>query len=275
MRTIKKAQNGAKTADSTAYFKKSADINAKVARTAAKYGDRNLSEKAMKDSYEDTRSMLRQTRKGQPGYDKNGYPVKKKAQNGATTNPPKKTWQQMTQGEKGAKKKELVEKGGIALFNKYKDSVGKVVMNKIQGDFNKGATSMGMTPEQYSKYLDRQKKKPDTNTSSSDFKEKRYNVVCGKGGCKKNGGSIKKAQNGATTTPTYKNIAKPTRIRTVKKDYVPTAKDSTRYKRGFEDAVKGKNKLFPSRARVQGYREAKERGLAPKAKVGKKVTKKK
>ena len=81
---VKKAQNGTKTADSTAYFKKSADINAKVARTAAKYGDRNLSEKAMKDSYEDTRSMLRQTRKGQPGYDKNGYPLKKKMKNGGS-----------------------------------------------------------------------------------------------------------------------------------------------------------------------------------------------
>jgi hypothetical protein len=117
----------------------------------------------------------------------------KKAQNGATTTP-KKTWQQMSAGEKGAKKKELVEKGGIALFNKYKDSVGKVVMNKIQGDFNKGATSMGMTPEQYSKYLDRQKKKPDTNTSSSDFKEKRYNVVCGKGGCKSGRSGLKVAK---------------------------------------------------------------------------------
>jgi hypothetical protein len=191
----------------------------------------------------------------------------KKAQDGATT-PPKKTWQQMSAGEKGAKKKELVEKGGIALFNKYKDSVGKQALGKIQGEFNKGATSMGMTPEQYSRYLDKQKKKPDTNTSSTDFKEKRYNVVCGKGGCKKNGGSIKKAQNG-TSTPTYKNIAKPTRIRTVKKDYVPTAKDSTRYEKGFKDAVEGKNKLFPSRVRVQGYREAKERGLAPKAKDGK------
>jgi hypothetical protein len=198
----------------------------------------------------------------------------KKAQNGATTNPPKKTWQKMTAGEKGAKKKELVEKGGIELFNKYKDSIGKEAMGRIQGEFNKGATSMGMTPEQYSRYLDRQKKKPDTNTSSSDFKEKRYNVVCGKGGCKKNGGSIKKAQNGIAT-PTYKNISKPTKIRSVKKDYVPTAKDSTRYKKGFEDAVKGKNKLFPSRARIQGYIEAKERGLAPKAKAGKKVTKKK
>lgn len=120
----------------------------------------------------------------------------KKAQNGATT--PKKTWQQMSAGEKGAKKKELVEKGGIALFNKYKDSIGKEAMGRIQGEFNKGATSMGMTPEQYSRYLDKQKKKPDTNTSSSDFKEKRYNVVCGKGGCKKNGGSIKKAKSGAS-----------------------------------------------------------------------------
>jgi len=96
---------------------------------------------------------------------------------------PKKTWQQMTQAEKTAKKIELVKKGGIGLFNKYKDSVGNQAMNKIQGEFNKGAQSMGMTPSEYSKYLDKQKKKPDTNTSSSDFKEKRYNVVCGKGGC--------------------------------------------------------------------------------------------
>ena len=198
----------------------------------------------------------------------------KKAQSGATTNPPKKTWQQMSAGEKGNKKKELVEKGGIALFNKYKDSIGKEAMGRVQGEFNKGAKSMGMTPEQYSKYLDRQKKKPDVNQGDGGFKEKRYNPVCGKGGCKKNGGSIKKAQNGIAT-PTYKNISKPTKIRSVKKDYVPTAKDSTRYEKGFEDAVKGKNKLFPSRARVQGYREAKERGLAPKAKVGKKIAKKK
>jgi hypothetical protein len=181
----------------------------------------------------------------------------------------------MSAGEKGNKKKELVEKGGIALFNKYKDSIGKEAMGRVQGEFNKGATSMGMTPEQYSKYLDRQKRKPDANQADGGFKEKSYRAVCGKGGCKKNGGSIKKAQNGATTTPTYKNIAKPTRIRSVKKDYVPTAKDSTRYKKGFEDAVKGKNKLFPSRARIQGYREAKERGLTPKAKVGKKISKKK
>lgn len=198
----------------------------------------------------------------------------KKAQTGATTNPPKKTWQKMTAGEKGAKKKELVEKGGIQLFNKYKDSIGKQAMGRIQERFEKGAKSMGMTPEQYSRYLDKQKRKPDVNQGDGGFKEKSYNPVCGKGGCKKNGGSIKKAQNG-TSTPTYKNISKPTKIRSVRKTYVPTAKDSTRYEAGFREAIQGKNKLFPSRAKLQGRAEAKERGLAPKAKVGKKVTKKK
>jgi len=199
----------------------------------------------------------------------------KKAQNGATT-APKKTWQQMTQGEKGAKKKELVEKGGIQLFNKYKDSVGKQAMGKIQEEFDKGAKSKGMTNDQYSKWLEKQKRKPDANQADGGFKEKRYNPVCGKGGCKsgRSGLRVKKAQNG-TSTPTYKNISKPTQIRSLKKNYVPTAKDSTRYKAGFKDAVEGKNKLFPSRARVQGYREAKERGLTPKAKVGKKISKKK
>jgi hypothetical protein len=198
MRTIKKAQNGAKTKDSTAYFNKEKESRFKEAREAGKLGFRKSADDEMKKGMVAGENAMRQKRKGMPGYDKNGYRLKtiKKAQNGTTT--PKKTWQQMSAGEKGAKKKELVEKGGIALFNKYKDSVGKQALGKIQGEFNKGATSMGMTPEQYSRYLDKQKKKPDTNTSSSDFKEKRYNVVCGKGGCKKNGGSIKKAKSGAS-----------------------------------------------------------------------------
>jgi len=69
-----------------------------------------------------------------------------------------------------------------------------------------------------------------------------------------------------TPKPDYRNIKKPTQIRSVRKDYVPTAKDSVAYEKGFKDSVEGKNKLFPSRARVQGYREAKERGLTPKKK---------
>ena len=97
---------------------------------------------------------------------------------------PKKTWQQMSQAEKGAKKKELVEKGGIQNFNKYKDYIGKQAMGRIQGEFEKGAKSMGMTNKQYSKYLDKQKRKPDANQADGGFKEKSYRAVCGKGGCK-------------------------------------------------------------------------------------------
>lgn len=67
-----------------------------------------------------------------------------------------------------------------------------------------------------------------------------------------------------TPKPDYRNIKKPTQIRSIRKEYTPTPKDSIAYEKGFKDAVQGKNKFFPSRARVQGYREAKERGLTPK-----------
>ena len=61
-----------------------------------------------------------------------------------------------------------------------------------------------------------------------------------------------------TPKPDYRNIKKN------KKNYVPTAKDSTDYRAGFSDAVEGKNKMFPNRARVSGYNEAKERKLSKK-----------
>lgn len=67
-----------------------------------------------------------------------------------------------------------------------------------------------------------------------------------------------------TPKPDYRNIKKSTKIRVVKKGYVPTAKDSTDYRAGFNDAIKGKNKLFPNRAHVSGYNEAKERKLSKK-----------
>lgn len=177
----------------------------------------------------------------------------KKAQDGATT--PRQRQDSII----AAKRAQAAEKKAKsdAFWNKEKEN------------FNQKAKDRGMTPEQYSKHLDKQKKKPDAFQGDGGFEEKRYNPVCGKGGCKsgKSGLRIKKAQNG-TATPNYKNIKKPTQIRSVRKDFVPTAKDSTRYESGFKDAMKGKNKLFPSRARLQGYREAKERGLAPKAKDG-------
>jgi hypothetical protein len=43
-----------------------------------------------------------------------------------------------------------------------------------------------------------------------------------------------------------------------------TAKDSASYKSGFNDAVEGRKRLFPSKSRVKGFREAEERGLRKK-----------
>jgi len=144
---IKKAQNGTKTADSTAYFKKSADINAKVARSAAKYGDRNLSEKAMKDSYEDTRSMLRQTRKGQPGYDKNGFPLKKKMKNGGSLSALKASNKRVG-SEKGAfidvQKKALAGAKGKASLTKDK----QLGATKMQNGGSVGSKVVKENPRQ-------------------------------------------------------------------------------------------------------------------------------
>lgn len=120
----------------------------------------------------------------------------RKAQAGDTI-PKPKAWQKMTAGERGAKKAELVKKGGIELFNKYKDSISKEATGKLQTEFEKGAKSKGMTNEQYSRYLEKQKRKPDQNQGTGGFEEKRYRRVCGPGGCKsKNGSKIAKAKDG-------------------------------------------------------------------------------
>jgi hypothetical protein len=67
-----------------------------------------------------------------------------------------------------------------------------------------------------------------------------------------------------TPKPDYRNINKKTKVRSVSKNYVATSKDSTDYVKGFNEAIEGKERLFPSRAKVQGRAEAKQRGLTPK-----------
>jgi hypothetical protein len=67
-----------------------------------------------------------------------------------------------------------------------------------------------------------------------------------------------------TPKPDYRNIKKEKKTLTGTKVYVPTAKDSTDYKKGFNDALIGKNIFFPSDSRVRGFKEAKERGLTKK-----------
>ena len=64
-----------------------------------------------------------------------------------------KTWQQMSQGEKGAKKQELIKKGGIEAFNAYKDSVGTAIRGRAEAVLNKAAADAGMSPEKYLRFL--------------------------------------------------------------------------------------------------------------------------
>lgn len=66
-----------------------------------------------------------------------------------------------------------------------------------------------------------------------------------------------------TPKPDYRNI-QTKRSGFKDRPYTPTAKDSTQYKEGFDRAVSGKKKMFPSRASVKGYNEARERGLTLK-----------
>ena len=84
MKKVKKMQSGGKaTADSTAYFKNKAKDDMKLAVVKSKYGLKNEAEKNMKTAKESLTSASRQFYKGKPGYDKNGYPVKK-MQNGGS-----------------------------------------------------------------------------------------------------------------------------------------------------------------------------------------------
>jgi hypothetical protein len=86
MATIKKAQNGAKTKDSTAYF---TNIKNNAYDTAKKYKNSvgpgaDVREKSEKSFFKATDNLVRQNKKGKPGYNSNGYPVKKKMKNGGS-----------------------------------------------------------------------------------------------------------------------------------------------------------------------------------------------
>lgn len=70
MATIKKAQNGAKTADSTAYFSKIKDTEFNKVRKNPK------DKKSFDKGNEALSNQYRQTLKGKPGYDANGKKMK-------------------------------------------------------------------------------------------------------------------------------------------------------------------------------------------------------
>jgi hypothetical protein len=125
---VKKAQNGAKTKDSTAHFKKMQDFHYKQASTAAEFGLRSSADEHMRSATKAVKDQFRQGNKGRSGYDKNGYPVKKKmkvggvinkAQNGATS--PKANYT-----AEYSDPKPLFDK-----IKKTKDSINNVLSKKI------------------------------------------------------------------------------------------------------------------------------------------------
>lgn len=72
---IKKAQNGAKTADSTAYYRNKEYISELKALTAT---NKPEMDKQFNEKDKAKLNRLRQSKKGKPGYDANGFPLKKK-----------------------------------------------------------------------------------------------------------------------------------------------------------------------------------------------------
>lgn len=87
MKTIKKAVNGTTTTkttirpvvttDSTSIFKNKAKDMARKSLYAEAKGDKKLSDIYMDVASKATSDAERQKLKGKPGYDKNGYPIKK------------------------------------------------------------------------------------------------------------------------------------------------------------------------------------------------------
>lgn len=85
MAKIRKAQRGyttKPTADSTAYFKKMQDFHYKQAATNAKYGLRDAADEQMRSATQAVKDEFRQSNKGKPGYDKDGFPIKKQEMGG-------------------------------------------------------------------------------------------------------------------------------------------------------------------------------------------------
>jgi len=84
---VKKAQMGKSvkpTADSTNYFDKKATKDANTANKLLKekgfFNDET--KKAFSEEDKSVKSLLRQYKKGKPGYDANGFPLKKKMKTG-------------------------------------------------------------------------------------------------------------------------------------------------------------------------------------------------
>jgi hypothetical protein len=85
VKKIKKAQTGKSvkpTADSSAYYKKEMMDNYEAA--ARNMNSPKYSESAFKRAKQSSSDLDRQSKKGKPGYDANGFPLKKQKMGGKT-----------------------------------------------------------------------------------------------------------------------------------------------------------------------------------------------
>ncbi len=146
--------------------------------------------------------------------------VIKKAQVGDTITVKKPTWQKMTQAQRAAIKTQL----GPEKFKIYKDSVSEDATNRREVILNRNANARGMTREQVRAQQEKDKKKPDAVKEDLIDCTKRTKKT---GSCtdpnaqgggdstkdnKRNGGPIKRAQNGTSEysdpKPLYDKIKK-------------------------------------------------------------------
>ena len=127
--------------------------------------------------------------------------------------------------------------------------IKKVVKKVIKKDDGNGAND-------YKNMVDPATGKKGTMGGEGTNRGPNYNML------KKNGGSVKKAQNGTKVGgPTYVNL----------KVKNPKAKDSADYKKGYDAVKSGKKTYFPNRATSEGVNEGLGRlnkGVKVKAKSG-------
>ena len=146
-----------------------------------------------------------------PKMKKNGGPIKK-AQNGTTTTPAKKSWNQMSVAERTSKRDEIKAKEGREGWSKYMDST-------LTADFAKGAERRGITVEEYSKKVKNDDKvkfsevpggcgfgKERTGCARSENQRERW---LKEERNRKNGGPIKKAKSGAMIKRADGSMSKP------------------------------------------------------------------
>ena len=83
MARIKKAQKGVKaTADSTKYYDK--EMMRNYSSAARNMKDPKYANEAFKRASQSAKDKERQSKKGKPGYDTNGFPIKKQRSGGKT-----------------------------------------------------------------------------------------------------------------------------------------------------------------------------------------------